>query len=515
MKPFPLLFPRPGVLGALALSVTWLSAQEAARVDPPQPGTPPPAGSPTAPPPANAPAEPGFALPVSIPGQGGQELEDLRKRADGGDAAAALQVGNRLLASGNADQASGYYQKAAQANQVEAQEKLALLLLSSDNPAFWPNGHSWLDKAVQAGSVVAMEKQALILLNGSNGRERSVEQALQLLNQARQLPGARETFFVLGNLAAQGVGMPRDGAIALAHFQEGAQRGSLPCLIALHKLYREGSIVPKDQTKAEQLGQQASDQGDAEAAYQMAIYFETFKDPANPDWKEAGRWLKLASDRGSGGASTRLATYELNGKSGKPNPEEAVRLYRLAAQQGDAEACFQISGLYREGTALPQDAVASAGWCRLAAERGLALAQNEYGIMLVGGVGLTRNPAEAAQWFQRAAQRKVPAALYNLAALYENGLGLPANSAEAFRLYEAAAKENHAGAQSRLAALLEKGAVTGAPDPVGAAYWAERSARNDPKGADLAKRLHDALNEDQQGELKRRLGAVGGRPAGG
>lgn len=512
------------LLWMVALSFGPLQAQAPVPVAPTEPVAKPNQASPEPlPPPAYSTSLPSSPAPakteIATPDLGSNpadpELEALTKRANEGDAVAALQLGNRFLASGNPTMASTFYQTAAQANQVEAQEKLALLLLSSENPAFWPSGHSWLDKAIQGGSVVAMEKQALVLLNGSNGRERSVDQAVRLLNRSRQLPGAKETFFVLGNLAAQGIGMPRDGAIALAHFQEGAQRGSLPCLIALHKLYREGTIVPKDPAKAEQLGKQASDQGDSEAAYQMALYFETFKDAANPDWKESGRWLKIASDRGSGGATTRLATYELNGKLGKPNVPEAIRLYRLAAQQGDAEACFQLSGLYREGNGLPQDAVASAGWCRLAAERGLGMAQNEYGIMLVSGAGLTRNPAEAAQWFQRAAQRKIPAALFNLAALHENGLGMPANPAEALRLYEAAAKENHVGAQNRLAVLLENGAVTGARDPVGAAYWAERGARNDPKSADLAKRLRAALSSDQQGELQRRLEAAGVGPVGG
>jgi uncharacterized protein len=436
------------------------------------------------------------------------ELQALAEKANGGDSVAAIELANRVLASGNADMASSLYLQAAQANQVEAQEKLALLLLGSQNSALWPGGHSWLDKAIQGGSVIAMEKQALILLNGSNGRERSVEEAVRLLNRARQLPGAQETYFILGNLAVQGIGMPRDGAIALAHFQEGAQRGSVPCMTALHRLFRDGNVIPKDLAKAEQLIRQATDLGDAEAAYEMAIFQESFKS-GTPDWAEAARWLKISSDRGFGGATTRLATYQLNGKVGKPNPAEAVRLCRVAAAQGDAEACFQLSAFYRDGRELPQDAVAAAGWCRLAAERGLAMAQNEYGIMLVGGMGVTRNPGEAAQWFKRAAEQRVPAAFFNLAALYENGVGIAANPAEALRLYQEAAANNHAGAQSRLAVLLQSGRLTGAPDPVGAAYWAERNARNDPNGVELAKQLRQPLNPDQQGELQRRLKAAG------
>jgi TPR repeat protein len=476
------------------------------------------AQQPPALPSGTAAATPAGATPAAAPNADAdkvrQELQALAEKANGGDAAAAMELANRVLATGNADMASALYLKAAEANQVEAQEKLALLLLSSPNQALWPSGHSWLDKAILGGSVVAMEKQAVILLNGANGRERNVDEAVRLLNKARQLPGAKETFYLLGNLALQGVGMSRDGAIALAHFQEGAQRGSVPCMIALHRIYRDGSVIPKDLAKAEQLARQAIDLGDAEAAYEMAIFEENFRS-TTPDWAAAARWLQIASDRGLGGATTRLTTYQLSGKLGKPNPVEAIRLCRLAANQGDAEACFQMSSFYREGKELPQDSVASAAWCRLAAERGLAVAQNEYGIMLVSGTGGLRNPQEAAQWFERAAQKQVPSALFNLAALYENGIGMPANSAEAFRLYQAAANSNHPGAQSRLAVLLQSGRVNGAPDPVGAAYWAERSARNDPAGAALAKQLSQSLTADQKGELQRRLKAAGIGPAGG
>lgn len=483
----------------VAIASTDLSAQ--------QPGLPSPAV-----PASTAPAQTAAPAPVVAPPAENEkaraELQALVEKANGGDSAAATALANRVMASGNIDMASALYLKAAQANQVEAQEKLAILLLNSGNPALWPSGHSWLDKAVQGGSVIAMEKQALILLNGSNGRERSVEEGVRLLHRSRQLPGAKETFFVLGNLAVQGIGMPRDGAIGLAYFQEGAQRGSIPCMIALHRLYRDGSVIPKDLAKAEQLGRQASDLGNAEAAYEMAIFQESFQSP-EPNWPEAANWLKIASGRGFAGATTRLATYHLNGKLGKPDRAEAIRLCRLAAEQGDAEACFQISAFYREGKDLPQDAVAASAWCRLAAERGLGVAQNEYGIMLVSGIGGLRNPGEAALWFQKAGQQNVTAALFNLATLYEKGVGLAANPAEAVRLYEAAAKANHAGAQSRLAVILQSGQLTGAPDPVGAAYWAERSARNDPASADLAKQLRQPLNSDQQGELQRRLKAAG------
>lgn len=436
-----------------------------------------------------------------------QELQSLVEKANGGDNKAALELADRVLTAGNLDAASVLYQKAAQGNELEAQEKLAALLLSSNNPALWPTGHSWLDRAVQSNSVAAMEQQAVILLNGSHGRERSVDEAVKLLKRACQLPGAKQAHFLLGNLAAQGVGLPRDGAIALSHFQEGAKAGSIPCLVGLHRLYREGGLVKKDLGEAERLGKQAAEQGSAEAAYEMGLFYEQFRD-GGPDWKEAAKWLKMASERGSGGASTRLASYHMNGKLGDANVTEAVKLCRLAAEQGDAEACHLMGVFYQEGKAVPQDAVASTGWLRIGAERGYALSENEYGLRLVAGIGVTRDPGQGAQWLLRAAQKGMPAAMVNLGEMLLNGVGVNRNPQEGVRMIETAAKANHIGAQQRLAVLLQSGAATGAADPVGAAYWAQRAANSDPKLADLAKQLREALAEGQKGELERRLKAA-------
>jgi TPR repeat protein len=433
------------------------------------------------------------------------DLEALATRANGGNAPAALELANRLMATGDTAQAARFYEKAAAADTAEAQEKLALILLDSKDPSLWPEGHSWLARAIAGGSVPAREKRAEMLLQGSHGLEPDLPAAIRLLQDTRRLPGAKESYFFLGNLARQGIGMPKDGAIALAHFQEGAQAGSVRCLVGLHQLLRDGVLVPKDLARAEAVGKQAAQLGDPEAAYQMAIFEERFRG-APPDWETAAGWLRTATERGHGGAATRLASYRLGASPAPPDPEEAVRLLRLAADLGDAEACWQLSRFYGDGTHLPKDAVAAAAWCRVAAERGFGLAQNEFGVYLVAGFGVTRDPAQAAQWFLRAAQREIPAAFVNLGELHEHGYGLPANPAEALRLYRIAAEAGFANGQVHLARLLRNGTASpsGGPDPVEAAYWAREAAAQEPAHAALAQELREALTPEQATELDRR-----------
>jgi TPR repeat protein len=460
-------------------------------------------------------AAPAAATPSeAAPAASGRDLfRQLVLTANDNDVAGADALTEQVLAATGQRLTGGLQADAIPKNPAAARELLAKLLLDAGAPALVPPGHSWLDRAVQDESVGAIEAQALILLNGSHGRERSPEQAIPLLKRAKELPGASLAFFLLGNLAGQGVGMAQDSTLALAYFREGAKAGSMPCLIGLHRMYREGKAVPQDLAEAEKLGREASDLGSAEAAYEMGIFFERYQS-SEPNWVEASQWFALASKRGFGGASVRLASYHMNEKLGAATDKtQAVPLCRLAAEQGDAEACFLLSQFYATGDGLPLDLVASSAWLRVAADRGHAPSQNELGLRLAGGVGVSSNFEEATQWFLRAGKQGFPAALVNLGEIYQNGAGVERNMEEAVKFYEAAAKANHPGGQLRLATLLQSG-TAGASDPVGAAYWMARAAALDRGATATAETkeavkqsgiLRAALTPAQVGELERRL----------
>jgi len=346
-----------------------------------------------------------------------------------------------------------------------------------------------------------------MLLAGSYGREQSIPEAVKLLKRAQKLPGATDAFLQLGNLSAQGIGVPRDGAMAIAYFREGAANGSLPCLLGLHRLFREGTLVERNLPEAEKLGQEAAEGGNSEACFQLGIFYEKFCEGA-PKWEQAFEWLDKASQGGNAGASTRLGSYFYNGKlpEGK-NQEKSLEYLRRAADQDDAEACFLISQFYQNGTVVAKDLVASTAWLRIGAGRGHIPSANELGLRLLAGIGIWQSSTEAAEWFLRAANAGMPAARVNLSEMLMYGVGVRRDPIKAMALLESAAKANHAGAQQRLAILLAKGAATGQPDPVGAAYWGVRFSAKNKEGTELAKQLRENLNKSQEGELARRLQA--------
>lgn len=450
----------------------------------------------------------------SVPAATGQDLfRKLILVANDNDVPAAEALAQQVQAATGQRLFAGLRPETIPSNPAAARELLAKLLLDAGSSDLVTLGHTWLDLAVQDDSVGALETKALILLNGSHGLEKAPDQALVLLRRAKELPGASLAFFLLGQLAAEGIAMAQDNTLSLAYFQEGAQADSIPCLMALHRIYREGDIVPQDLAEAEKVGRKASELGSGEAAYEMGLFFEIFQG-AEPKWEEAGRWLALASERGLGGASVRLASYHLNEKLGVASDKiEAVSLCRLAAEQGDAEACFLLSQFYASGNGLPLDLVASTAWLRVAADRGHVASQNELGLRLAGGLGVPASFEEARQWFLKASQQGLPAAFVNLGEIYQNGAGVELNLKEAMKFYEAAAKANHPGGQLRLALLLQSDAA-GAKDPVGAAYWMAKAAVQDQAGTSTAETkeavkqyqiLRTALSPSEVGKLDRRL----------
>lgn len=218
---------------------------------------------------AKQPAAPPAASdsPQGAPTATGADLfRQLVLSANGNDAAGADALTEQVLSATGQRLVGGLKPEMIPKNAAAAREFLAKLLLDTGSPDLVTVGHTWLDRAVQDESVGALETQALILLNGSHGRERSPDQALVLLRRAKELPGASLAFFLLGRLAAEGIAMAQDNTLSLAYFREGAQADSMPCLIALHRLYREGDVIPKDLAEAEKLGRKASELGSAEAA---------------------------------------------------------------------------------------------------------------------------------------------------------------------------------------------------------------------------------------------------------
>lgn len=457
------------------------------------------------------------AVPVNPSAAGasdaGEVLVVLARKANGGDEKAARDLSAAVLKVIPVTMDATFRQEVERASGIEANRILGVTLLRTGDPELEKQGVACIDKAIQGQSVLAMELKAQMLLEGRFGHTQSVEEAVELLKTARQLPGASEAHRLLGDLALAGTGMPKDAAIALEYYRRGADAGSLSCRLALHRLFREGREMPKDLAEAERFGRAAADSGDAVAAYELGVFYEQYSGET-PEWLRAAEWMRIASERGSVPATLRLADYHLAGKLGSVNSDEGTRLLRVAASLGSPEACFRIGEAYKDGIHLPLDPVASSAWFRVAADMGYAPAENAYGLALVTGFGTKADPKAAYDWFRQASEKGNLDAKVNLGELHQFGVGVEQNRPKAREYLEEAAKGGSPVAAQKLADFLATPHEGSEGDPVAAAYWAGRAvALGKADASALYERLRGKLNSTQQAELDRKRSQDDSKPA--
>lgn len=200
-----------------------------------------------------------------------------------------------------------------------------------------------------------------------------------------------------------------------------ADANDAAAMTLIGELYANGFGVRQDWTKAADWYRLASQRGDPQASYALAMLMlagrGVTKDPA------AGRQLLArAADRVPAAA---YAMGVLLLEDNKPESDRrAAELIRFAADSADPEAQYAMAVLYRQGRGVAKDPSEMLLWMARAAGNRSLSAQIDYGIMLFNGDVVPKNEAAAARFFQRAAERGSPVAQNRLARLYAAGRGV-------------------------------------------------------------------------------------------
>src|SRR5215831_4868777 len=201
----------------------------------------------------------------------------------------------------------------------------------------------------------------------------------------------------------------------------------------LGELYANGLGVPLDEVKAAKWYQLAADRGDRDAMFALAIFHISRRGGLH-DRAEAARLFASAAKLGNAAAAYDLGLLYLEGQQFPQDFARAAELFKAAAQQGNAEAQYALATLYKDGKGVEKSLTEAA---RLLAAAALAEnldAQVEYAIALFNGTGLpARDKVKAVALLRKAALRGSPIAQNRLAWLLSVGDGTAINPTEAIK----------------------------------------------------------------------------------
>ena len=351
-----LQFGLPLIAAVLATAAT---AQQPAR---------PPAGSLKMPPAPARPSSPPSTTaekPLDTAEWLALPIDDLRRRAEGGETRAMEELARRLVAGIGVPQDSPagarWLVRAAEAGSPAAAFNVGVMyergfVVERDST----RAVEWYEKAVSGDVAVAKHNLALLLREG-RGAARDAKRALDLLQSAAR-QGMTASMFALGDIYAQGELAPKDLPMALAWFAATAEferrrgdRSETPLGKTTQQrieAMRRG-LTPAELERADKLGQMQVQTIVAALASkpEQAPPLPSMSGPA-PDSDEAIGWPKTAFDRvrtiqqilidlqhlrgtadGVAGAMTLAAIREFEKSAGLPETGEPSRELYVALRR--------------------------------------------------------------------------------------------------------------------------------------------------------------------------------------
>lgn len=350
----------------------------------------------------------------------------------------------------------------------------------------------WYELAAKNGSYHAVTR--LEELYGAAGRDKLFGLVAAV---AEKDTGSAK--FCLYACYSNGIAAERDAGKAVRCLDEAVEKRYLPAIREKGCLLYSGDYgVEKDLDKAIRLWTEAAEQGDADSAYLLGLYFEDGPD-GKRDLQKAVSWFEKAMEAGSVSAAVKLGRLYDGGAAGV-DYGRAFDCYKMAADRGSAEASFYLGTLYFEGKGMERDcghafscwlmgaelgddkyaadcamhvglcymtgegakkdATSARLWLEKAEELGSAPALVELGRLYDQDGASNLAYAKAKEYYQRALDSGVAHAAVCLGDLYGSGRGIPKDMARAFELYQLAAEKGDIAALLALSTCYYDGSGT-------------------------------------------------------
>jgi len=434
------------------------------------------------------------------------------------------QLCNDLLFSLGTDAAVEVCTREAEAGDLNAQVTLGNLYLNGTlGTDDWKQAMPWLILAASQGHTEAQMQVARSLQLG-RGTAKSDEQAFHWIQLAAK-GNHPQAQVALGQCYLEGKGVAKDESMAISWFTDCAQRGNAEAMyhlaliflkpgpnqkvdqaqsllqsaaenghalsmLTLGKLYHEGTVLPKEDSKALFWYTQANAQNHPEAEYELAMLLlnETWQLDENPV-----NLLNKAAEQNYVPAQLALAKMYQDGEKVQRNEANAFGWYLRAAKMADPEAYYQIglsfvhgqlkqpknrdlgveylkqaaelnympaqyalANLYLDGHAVLADRQEAMDYLMQAANAGWIDAQLKLAQALIE-FSLPQYDKAAFHWLQKAAKHQHIEAIYQLANCYHDGIGTEVNYPQAMKLYKDLAAREYYPAHFKLGRMYFEG----------------------------------------------------------
>lgn len=251
-----------------------------------------------------------------------------------------------------------------------------------------------------------------------------------------------EALYYKGVQHLSGQGVQKDEKKALQYFQAASDKGYVSADNAIAVMYDEGIAVKQDKTFALKYYEKAAESNEASAQYNLAAYYYE-NDPTNPKLQ---RYLAQPVPNKDSEALNLKARIQMN----NGNFKEAYQLFTKSAWQQNPEAFFYLYLMNKEGKGTPQNNQKALTYLRKSAELNQPNALFTLGTMYLKGEGVQQDTDKALPLLEKAAQMGHTKAIVNLAIMYQKGDGVEQNIPKFIQLLKVAAAQ---GDQQAIEAL--------------------------------------------------------------
>ena len=202
-----------------------------------------------------------------------------------------------------------------------------------------------------------------------------------------------------------GWGTETDPEASFYWFKQGAEAGSVPCMVDLSAYYASGTGTEKDEI----------------AAF---------------------NWSLKAAEAGNDHGMRQVALDYLDGIGTEKDPEKAFNWYLKAAEAGNEYAMEEVAMCYRDGIGCEPDKEAAFAWNMKLAERGNTTAMYNVAIMYQYSWGTEEDPEQTYYWFRKGAEAGNASCAYWTGWCTENHYGISDAALDWYQRAEKLAEES-------------------------------------------------------------------------